>query len=187
MTAVSGSAVPLAGTGPPSGAAAPGEEQVPWHPGLDLPVTPGTATLIAYGRVAWDQITRLLAGAQAAWADYDGFHVGAPPQSPPPYSHLWAWTADWLARIRVDGQHAIAGVLALHGQPGNTPPEQWRQDVQYHQVQSQTWPPAEQRVGPLLPEVAGQPANLYLVLGERPVTFVRMATTPRTGTLQSAP
>ena len=94
----------------------------PWHPGLDLPVTPGTAPLIAYGRVAWDQITRMLAGAQAAWADYDGFHVGAAPESPPPYSHLWAWTAGWLARIRVDGQHAIAGVLALRGQPGNSPP-----------------------------------------------------------------
>ena len=178
MTAAPGSAAHIAGTGNPSGAAAPGEEQSSWHPGLDLPVTPGTATLIAYGRVAWDQITRMLAGAQAAWADYDGFHVGAPPESPPPYSHLWAWTADWLARIRIDGQHAIAGVLALRGQPGDSPPEQWRQDVRFHQVQSQTWPPAEKRVGPLGPEVAGRPADLYLVTGEHSVTFVRIRQEP---------
>jgi len=178
MTAAPGSTAHLAGTGPPGGAAAPDQQQVPWHPGLDLPVTPGTATLIAYGRVTWDQITRMLAGAQAAWADYDGFHIGAPPGSPPPYSHLWAWTPDWLARIRIDSQHAIAAVLALHGQPGNPPPEQWRQDVQFHQVQSQTWPPAEKRVGPLPPDVAGQPADLYLVPGERSVTFVRIRQEP---------
>ncbi len=157
---------------------APSEEQSSWHPGLDLPVTPGTATLIAYGRVAWDQITGMLAGAQAAWADYDGFHIGAAPESPRPYSHLWAWTTDWLARIRIDGNHAIAGVLALRGQPGNPPPEQWRQDVQFHEVQSRTWPPAEKRVGPLSPDVAGQLADLYLVHGERSVTFVRIRQEP---------
>ncbi len=145
-----------------------------WHPGLDLPVTPGTATLIAYGRLTWDQAARMLAGTQAAWADYDGFHIGAPPGSPPPYSHLWAWTADWLARIRIDGQHAITGVLALHRQPGNGPPEQWRQDVQFQLVRSQTWPPAEKRVGPLAPEVTGRIADLYLVTGEHAVTFVRI-------------
>jgi hypothetical protein len=178
MTAAPGNAGHVAGTDPPSAAARPGEEQVAWHPGLDLPVTPGVAPLIAYGRVTWDQITRMLAGAQAAWADYDGFRIGAAPESPPPYSHLWAWTADWLARIRVDGQHAIAGVLALCGYPGNFPPEQWRQEVQFHQVRSQTWPPAEKRVGPLGPEVAGRLADLYLVLGERPVTFVRIRQEP---------
>jgi hypothetical protein len=145
---------------------------------IDLPVTPGTATLIAYGRVPWDQVVRMLAGAQAAYADYDGFHVGDTPPAPPPYSHLWAWTSDWLARIRIDGQHAIAGVLALRGEPGNPPPEQWRHDVQFHEVQSQTWPPDEKRVGQLQPEVAGQLADLYLVTGEQPVTFVRIRHEP---------
>ncbi len=178
MTAAPGSAAHVTETGNPSGAGAPSEEQSSWHPGLDLPVTPGTATLIAYGRVAWDRVARMLAGAQAAWADYDGFHVGEPPESPPPYSHLWAWTADWLARIRIDGQDVIAGVLALRGQPGDPPPEQWRQDVRFLEVQSQTWLPAEKRVGPLGPEVAGRPADLYLVTGERSVTFVRIRQEP---------
>jgi hypothetical protein len=152
-----------------------GNQRVPsWHPGLDLPVTPGTATLIAYGRLAWNQATRMLAGTEAAWADYDGFHIGAPPESPPPYSHLWAWTTDWLARIRIDGQHAIAGLLILRRQPENCPPEQWRQDVQFQLVRSQTWPQAEKRVGPLALEVAGRIADLYLVTGEHAVTFVRI-------------
>ena len=143
-----------------------------WHPGADLPVTPLAATLIAYGRTAWDQVSRMLTGAQAAWADYEGFHICPPPASPPPYSHLWAWTGDWLARIRIDGQHAVTGVLALNGQPGNCPPEQWRQDVQVQHVRSQTWPQAEKRVGPLTPEVADRSADLYLVTGERSIAFV---------------
>ena len=155
--------------------AIPGTKPVSsWHPGLDLPVTTGTATLIAYGRIPWDQTTPLLAGTQAAWADYDGFHIGAPPQSAPPYSHLWAWTEDWLARIRIDGQHTITGILALHHPPGNNQPEQWRQDVQFQLVRSQTWPPAEKRVGPLPPEVADRTADLYLLTADHPVTFIKI-------------
>jgi hypothetical protein len=139
-----------------------------------LPITPGTATLIAYGRITWDQAVRMLTGAQAAWADYHGFHIGTAPDIPPPYSHLWAWTTDWLARIRIDNQHAIPAILTLTGHPATCPPEQWRQEVQYHQTPSQTWPPAEKRVGPLSPDIAGQPADLYTITGEHPVTFVRI-------------
>jgi hypothetical protein len=155
-----------------------GQEPASEAAGLDLPAAHGTATLIAYGRVAWPQVTRLLTGAQAAWADYDGFHIGTPPQSPPPYSHLWAWTADWLARIRIDNQDAITGVLSLRAQPASPLPEQWRQDVEFRQVRSQTWHPAERRVGPLRPAVAGQTADLYLITGEHPVTFVRIPPEP---------
>jgi hypothetical protein len=167
------------GSGPhpdqtPGGSAAPTEHPASGPPGLDLPVTPGTATLIAYGRIAWDQVTAMLAEAQAAWADYNGFHIGPAPHAPPPYSHLWAWTADWLIRTRIDGQHAIAGALALSGLPGSSPPERWRQEVHFRRVQSQTWPSAEKRVGPLGPEVPGRSADLYMVTGDRPVTFVRV-------------
>lgn len=162
------------GPGDPGNVGLPGQEQPSGIIGLDLPVTSGTATLIAYGRIGWPQVARMLTGAQAAWADYDGFHVGTPPQSPPPYSHLWAWTTDWLALIRVDGQEAISGVLSLQAQPASPPAEHWRQDVKFRKVRSQTWQPEEKRVGPLRPEVAGQAADLYLVAGEHPVTFVRV-------------
>lgn len=145
---------------------------------LDLSATNGAATLIAYGRVGWPQVTRMLTGSQAAWADYDGFHFGTPPESAPPYSHMWAWAEDWLARIRLDGQHVIVGVLSLGGQPASLPPEQWREEVAFREVRSQTWPPTEKRVGPLQPEVAGRPADLYLVTGEQPVTFVRIRPEP---------
>lgn len=142
-----------------------------------LPATGGTATLLAYGRIEWPQVARLVSGSRAAWADYDGFHVGAPPESPPPYSHLWAWTAHWLARIRIDGRDAIAGVLSLRAEPA-TPPPKWREEVKFREVQSQTWPPAEKRIGPLRPEIAGKVADLYLVAGEHPVTFVRIRAEP---------
>ncbi len=145
------------------------------------PAEPGTATLIAYGRTGWGQVARMLAGATAAWADYDGFHLGAPPGSPPPYSHLWAWTARWLARVRVEGQHAITGVLALGGEPENGPPEKWRKTVEFRRVPSQTWSQAEKRVGPLAAGVAGQAADLYLIGGEHPVTFVAVPPLDRPG------
>jgi hypothetical protein len=141
---------------------------------LDLPAADGTATLIAYGRVGWAQVASLLTGSQAAWADYDGFHVGPPPATPPPYPHLWAWTVGWLARIRIDGENAIAGILSLSAEPASAPPEQWRQTVRFRETRSQTWGPAEKRVGPLPPEIAGQAADLYLVDGVNPVTFVRI-------------
>jgi hypothetical protein len=133
-----------------------------------------TGTLIGYGRIGWGQVGRMLAGSQAAWADYDGFHIGAPPGSPPPYSHLWAWTPDWLARLRVDGQDAIAGVLALRAEPENCPPEYWRQRVEYRHVRSETWPETEKRVGPLPAGVTGRATDVYLIGGAHPVTFVAL-------------
>lgn len=146
-----------------------------WHPGLDLPVTPDTGTLVAYGRIRWDEVPPMLTGSQAAWADYDGFHIGAPPGSPPPYSHLWAWTPQWLARIRIDGEHAITGVLALRGAPEIAPPERWRRLVEYQHVESRTWPRTEKRVGPVPADVAGQATSLYLIGGQHPVTFISVS------------
>lgn len=162
-----------AAAGEPGAAGVPSQEPASGTTGSGLPATDDTATLLAYGRIGWPQVARLLMGSRAAWADYDGFHVGAPPASPPPYSHLWAWTADWLARIRIDGQDAIAGVLSLRAEPASPPPK-WREEVRFREVRSQTWPPGEKRAGPLRPEIAGQAADLYLLAGEHPVTFVRI-------------
>lgn len=142
--------------------------------GQDQPETEGTATLIGYGRITWADACLLLTGTEAAWADYEGFHIGPPPQAPPPYSHLWAWTGQWLARLRIDGREVIAGVLALTAAPASGPPGRDPLAVSFSQVRSQTWPPAEKRVGPLLPGVPGRTADLYQVAGAHPVTFVRV-------------
>jgi hypothetical protein len=59
---------------------------------LDLPVTDGTGPLIACGRVGWPQVTRMLAGSQAAWADYDGF----------PFRHSAGVSTSVLAHVGLD-------------------------------------------------------------------------------------
>jgi hypothetical protein len=144
--------------------------------GPDLPADTGTADLIGYGRVSWDQLTSMLTGAQAAWADYNGFHIGAPPAAPPPYSHLWAWTATWLARARIDAGTAIVGVLALHGTPRPAPPVSTTEPVHFQIARATTWQPNEKRVGELAPHIAGRPIDIYVIPGEHPVTFVAATT-----------
>jgi hypothetical protein len=139
---------------------------------LRLPVEAGTAKLVGYGRMPWSRLTAMLAGAEAAWADYDGFHIGPPPPVPPPYSHLWAWPGRWLARARIDGDAAILGVLALTDEPGNAPPAVFRETVRYQQARASNWPAAENRAGPLPEMVAGREMAIYLIPGEQPVTFV---------------
>lgn len=149
---------------------------------LGLPATDGTGALIGCGRVGWPRVTRMLTGSQAAWAGCDGFRFGTPPESAPRYSHMRAWAEDWLARIRLDGRRVVAGVLSLGGRPAGLPPGQWRGEAGFREVRSQAWPSAGKRVGPLRPEVAGWPADLCLVTGGQPVTFVRIR--PRAGSLK---
>jgi hypothetical protein len=142
--------------------------------GLAKVSEPGTADLIGFGRIGWDQLLRMLGGAQAAWADYDGFHIGPAPAAPPPYSHLWAWTDRWLIRVRIDGGQAIAGALVLTAAPDHAPPHTTTQTVRYLRVTAHTWADSEKRVGRLAPGITGRPADVYLVSGENPVTFVSL-------------
>jgi hypothetical protein len=137
----------------------------------------GTAQLIGYGRLTWDELTSLLGDAQAAWADYTGFHLGPPPAQPPPYTHLWAWTGHWLIRARIDGHDAITGALILTTPPVSAPPAQLSEQVTYQRATAHTWPIGEKRVGPLTPDVADHPVDIYLIPGQHPVTFIA-ATTP---------
>ena len=133
-----------------------------------------TADLIGYGRLTWDQLLATIAGAQAAWADYEGFHVGAAPQEPPPYSHLWAWTEQWLLRARIDGAGAITGALALTAEPQAAAEPKLREQVSYQRLSAHTWPADEKRIGPLDPHIAGRPVSLYVVAGPSPVTFAAL-------------
>lgn len=146
--------------------------------GSAVPADGGVADLIGYGRLPWDQLRTLIRDSPAAWADYDGFHISpAPPDDPPPYSHLWAWTNRWLIRARIEGTTAITGALILTAEPPSGPPAALRKKVTYQLVIAENWASAERRVGPLDPAVAGRRVTLYLISGTHPVTFV--AVNPR--------
>ncbi|MBT8225759.1 MAG: hypothetical protein HKP61_22375 [Dactylosporangium sp.] len=134
-----------------------------------------TATLRGYGRVSWADLVAALTGATAAWADYDGFHIGDPPAAAPPYTHLWGWADGWMLRARLDGDHAIVATLHLDntapsGITSRTPGER----LSVTRTRSRTWPSTEHRVGKLNGEVADRPVVLYQLDGDRPVTFVRV-------------
>ena len=144
----------------------------------DLPAQTGEATLIGYGRIHWGQLTGLLADAEAAWADYSGFHIGPVPAEAPPYSHLWAWTKGWLARARIDNGTAITGILVLSRAPSSGLAAMCRETVKYQHAQAATWSPTEKRVGRLPGDIAGRPMDLYVISGGHPITFVTAERTP---------
>ena len=153
----------------------------------DFPAETGTADLLGYGRISWDQLTAMLAGAQAAWADYAGFHAGPAPVEPPPYTHLWAWTPQWLARARIEVGTAITGVLALHGEPPQAPAVLSRETVEFQWAHARAWPQEDKRVGRLPGHIAGQPTDIYLIAGDHPITFVAARTdSGRTGAAPAA-
>jgi hypothetical protein len=140
-------------------------------------MSPATATLHGYGRIPWPDLAVALADADSAWADYHGFHIGQCPAQPPPYTHLWAWHADWLLRARIDGRDAIVGALLLGdvGPPGLTSLLTDRTDCVRRE--GHTWPAEEKRVGPVPAALAGRDVDLYQIAGAHPVTFVRLRST----------
>jgi hypothetical protein len=138
------------------------------------PVGTSTAELWGYGQMEWAAFRSLLGDAEAAWADYDGFHVGRAPEAAPPYSHLWAWTTQWLIRARVEGDQVIVGALILQAPPPSAPRAALTETVTYERATAQTWTLKESRVGPMPAELAGRPVDVYLIAGERPVTFVAL-------------
>ncbi|WP_432902537.1 hypothetical protein ACQP1S_02605 [Micromonospora matsumotoense] len=135
-----------------------------------------SGVLHSHGRIPWQHLAAALAEADGtAWADYDGFHIGAPPASPPPYTHLWAWTTDWLLRARLDDDTAIVGVLHLgSATPRLDPPPIAAEPITYTIHHARTWPAQEKRVGPLDHTVTDRRTDLYQTAGTHPITFVRI-------------
>ncbi len=133
-----------------------------------------SATLHAYGRIPWVGLAAVLDEATTAWADYHGFHIGHAPTEAPPYSHVWAWTGNWLLRARIDGSHAIVAVLCMAGPPPAGLPTSVPERVHVTQRRSNTWPSETRRVGPLADTVGGRSVLLHQIDGERPVTFVEL-------------
>jgi len=118
-------------------------------------------TLHGFGLVPWQQVRQLCAGLTCAWADYTGFPQGQCPAQAPPYSHLWGWSATRLARVRIDGDLGVVGLLTTSPDPlpGETMNTEVRTDLAY----------AINAAGN-----AGRPerTGFVRVIGPMPVTFV---------------
>ncbi|MDG4820190.1 MULTISPECIES: hypothetical protein [unclassified Micromonospora] len=143
---------------------------------MDTTSATTTGVLHSHGRIPWHHLAATLTGADGtAWADYDGFHIGAPPTSPPPYTHLWAWTTNWLLRARLDNDTAIVGVLHLdNATPPLEPQPVAVETIAYTIRHAHTWPALEKRIGPLDHTVTDRHADLYQTAGTHPTTFVRI-------------
>jgi hypothetical protein len=75
-----------------------------------------TATLCGTGWITWPEVRTVLAGWEATWSDLDGAHLGELPEEIPAGTHLWAWQADVWARVRIDDDQAVIGLLHPAGQ-----------------------------------------------------------------------
>lgn len=122
--------------------------------------------LEALGPLPWPAIHEVLQTMTCAWADYEGFHVGTVPDEPPPYTHVWAWASDSWARVRVDGDGGIVGVLR--------PPDDARGIlIEVTERTARVWSSEDLRVGPLPPEVVVPRATLLITDESLPITFVK--------------
>jgi hypothetical protein len=125
-----------------------------------------TAWLIAHGRRPWTEIRPLLSGCMCAWADLDGFHAEAPPAEPPLATHLWAWDADKLLRIRIDGSDGIAAELLLGGASRG-------ERVEVTRREAVSWPLGEGRVS-VQEAWRNRVLRVYEVAGLMPLEFTRL-------------
>jgi len=68
--------------------------------------------LVGFGRMSWSAVLETLDGLDCAWADLDGWHMAPAPHAPPITTHLWGWSDERWARVRVDGTDGIVGRLS---------------------------------------------------------------------------
>jgi hypothetical protein len=98
-----------------------------------------TARILTHGRLAWADLLTLAEGLPCAWADHDGWHTGACPDTAPAYTHLWGWSPDRLLRVRIDETEALVAELAPAGSSG--------QDVSVRVLHPEPEPWAETLLG----------------------------------------
>jgi hypothetical protein len=121
------------------------------------------------GRMPWSAaLAGPLAGTTCLWQDLDGLHVAAPPEQPPPTSHLWGWTdGGRMVRLRLDG--GTAYVAVCEPTPGERT-EPWPRD--YGRVQAAArHPTGGSHVGTRYLQVIVD----GITDGVQPVTFIRPA------------
>jgi len=78
--------------------------------------------IIAHGRVTWTQLLLLTDGLTCAWADHQGWHAGACPDSATAYTHVWGWSRDRLLRARIDETDVVVAELVVDGTAGQDVP-----------------------------------------------------------------
>jgi hypothetical protein len=121
--------------------------------------------LTPLGYRPWPQVLAELQGLTCAWADYSGFHETDDLDglsSPPPYSHLWGWSAHRLVRVRIDVDEGVVAVLS--------PAELARPTTVPVEVIERTALPFDSARAPIrLVQVLG-PAPLVFVAGPAPAT-----------------
>lgn len=75
-----------------------------------------TGRLIRNGWTDWASVLDILGKDQCLWIDLGGLHHGpAPTQLPVGATHLWSWRPSRWARVRLDGDRALAAVLTTDG------------------------------------------------------------------------
>lgn len=132
--------------------------------------------LIGHGLLPWCEVSRLAEPCRAAWADYDGFHVGDLPPICPPYSHIWAWSDQCWLRIRPDGDGgAIVGELRLVDSDDDLA---GGEPVDVHVLPGLLWNPADQRVTPRGDDLTGAELHLIEVPGATAVSFLHEGPLP---------
>lgn len=132
------------------------------------------ARLRGLGRVPWAAVTEELATMTCSWADLEGWHVEAAPGRAPVATHLWGWSGPRWARVRVDGDEAIVGILDMdHGADG--------EEVSVTRQHSVLWDVDDPRIPATSLHWLGMTVTLLIVEGLRPVTFVECARPPSDG------
>jgi hypothetical protein len=110
-----------------------------------------------------------------AWADYTGFHLGPCPDSPPPYTHLWAWdeAGSQLVRARIDVDEAIVGALVTSDHPLSSVSQPLPEPVAVRHDSLLTWPPGHERIADQPSGILDRDVQAITVLSPVPITFIR--------------
>jgi hypothetical protein len=126
--------------------------------------------LVGHGRMRWPEARAVLDGLSCAWADLEGWHQGLEcPVERPLATHLWGWSSDRWARVYLDGDTAVVGVLSAVEPPEGEPVEvelldgrPWGEDEQRLPRDARRWGATR----PVLLEVRGLTRCTFIHLGE---------------------
>lgn len=131
--------------------------------------------LRGHGRLPWPEVSALLEGWQAFWCDLDGPHLGDPPAGAPAYTHLWAWRGADRARVRIDGQHGIVGMLLAEGDESGTA-ALLADEVVVSVGRGQSWTDADPRIAHDRGELPRGDLEITIVEDIAPITFLAVLT-----------